>query len=473
MHGKCVPVWYGFLGFFIREFLVGRLFSILVFLCLSACHLALPVLLRRSRLSSSLFWIVPWTLNVLGLGSLFSETLFLSDPQAARISFGVALMRHLCQRNALFNVTSFLYLCLFPLLFDKTRGFPGEGPNEWALVSQNVGTLEKHYQLLKESRISHANVSRVKSLALEHGRELHCGPAMAYRAQHAVVKPMWGGVCIAPQCGLGRPFEQKEDATGLYQSLYSSARFCASRKDLLGLAFPASNHLRGYNTGTSLQDCSRWEDYPPHTELLILKGRIRVDPGNIRAMISQWDNSRQGIRNSPKEKLKRATKELRKFWVSSAPDRCVLVVSVYGYAGATSDPAKLQANNVLFAQALSFVSQFGNIPVLLCCDAQEVPHAYSSLAAAFANGSWHDPLMQLDDAGWVRPDAFRRDAKWPANAPRSSIDAVLCNQCAFAHLTSCEVLPSVRMQHAGIRVEFSWLVMSTRVLVARMLAIVS
>lgn len=261
--------------------------------------------------------------------------------------------------------------------FDRTLGFPGEG---WTVVSQNVGSLHLHDQVLgsgddvialQETRVSESNHRQITQRAHDNNLQIHYGHFMAARASSSGTKIEWGGVAIATKDGTSIPFDPQDDVSGEYQSLFDSHRACAS-------------------------------------------------------------------------------------WVSTSCNRCILVFSVYCFSGATSDPAKQAANNMMLYQVLQIVAQFGSIPVIIAVDAQTTPHEYPCLSQAFASGDLVDPLVSLDQVDLIRPPTFSRDRKWKADSLTSSIDAILVNRPAFAAMTGCEVVHSLGLQHASVRATFEW-----------------
>lgn len=113
--------------------------------------------------------------------------------------------------------------------FDGTLGYEGEGP-QWTLKSINVGSLEKNPQVLtqpcdalaiQETRVTAANKKGMVISANEANRDISFGPLMKYMESG---HPEWGGVCIATNHGASRPFEIKEDASGLFLNLNASTR---------------------------------------------------------------------------------------------------------------------------------------------------------------------------------------------------------------------------------------------------------
>ena len=132
-------------------------------------------------------------------------------------------------------------LCLAPLPFDSTLGYPGEGPRDppsemidWHIASINVGSLERHSEIyekefdaicLQETRHTDSNTKNLTLKAHSYGMSLHLGPSMKYLSNGS---PMWGGVAIASTSGSSRPFVESDDASQIWPSLISTARVTAS-----------------------------------------------------------------------------------------------------------------------------------------------------------------------------------------------------------------------------------------------------
>ena len=115
--------------------------------------------------------------------------------------------------------------------FDSTLGYPGEGP--WTLASQNVGSLEKHGEILgtsydavafQETRITSTNHLDLTNQARNHSKDLFCGPLMQKMPNGF---PTWGGVATLTHSGTARPFVADDDITGHFHTLHATARFHA------------------------------------------------------------------------------------------------------------------------------------------------------------------------------------------------------------------------------------------------------
>ena len=115
--------------------------------------------------------------------------------------------------------------------FDSTIGYPGEGP--WTLASLNVGSLEKHDELLgtsfdavalQETRITSTNCHDLTQKARDISKDLFCGPMMQKMPNGF---PTWGGVASLTHSGTSRPFTADDDVTGHFHTLHATARFHA------------------------------------------------------------------------------------------------------------------------------------------------------------------------------------------------------------------------------------------------------
>ena len=143
-------------------------------------------------------------------------------------------------------------------------------------------------------------------------------------------------------------------------------------------------------------------------------------------------------------------------WVAASPSTNILVISFYGYPNA-GDVSMRNSTNQLLQQILHLCSQFGNIPIAICGDFQDIPHNYPALRAAFEQGLWLDTLMMTDQDGNNRDITFSRNRKWENNAgPQSSIDGILVNETAFRYLGDTQVSKTKGLQHAFVTVSFQW-----------------
>ena len=152
------------------------------------------------------------------------------------------------------------------------------------------------------------------------------------------------------------------------------------------------------------------------------------------------------------------TQRLNAAWIQVRPRCRALVISVYATTGASQDPHIHSRNDDLFSQVFAFVSQFGQIPVVLAGDLQADPMSYPSIANVVTFHNWHDPIAGVDSDGYsTRPLTFSRDGAFSgADDATSSIDAILLNQTAFFALESAEVVPIIGKQHRPLKFVFKW-----------------
>lgn len=142
-------------------------------------------------------------------------------------------------------------LCCFSLFtsyvvwdFNPTLGFPGEGPKEklhdklWTCLSANIDSLQTHSQwatwpqdivFLQETRLSATNLPHAQTQAAQNGHMLLAGPTLVPKKNSVghFVTPH-GGVAIRAKNGFARNFQEEDDATGLWKSIKSNSRICAS-----------------------------------------------------------------------------------------------------------------------------------------------------------------------------------------------------------------------------------------------------
>ena len=143
-------------------------------------------------------------------------------------------------------------------------------------------------------------------------------------------------------------------------------------------------------------------------------------------------------------------------WVAASPNINMLVISFYGYPNA-GDVNMRNSTNQLLQQILHLCSQYGNIPIAIAGDFQDIPHNYPALRAAFEQGLWFDTLMMNDHDGNNRDLTFSRNRKWAKNSgPQSSIDGILVNDIAFRYIQGTEVSQTKGLQHAFVTVSFQW-----------------
>lgn len=122
--------------------------------------------------------------------------------------------------------------------FDSTKGFPGEGPTDFKLVSANIGSLNTNQlwkswnadiTCLQETRVGKTNF-RTASKAIEA-----CGMRPVFGDllpglwhPNGTTKTPCGGTAILGSDVAIQPFEASQDATELYDSLFKSKRVVAA-----------------------------------------------------------------------------------------------------------------------------------------------------------------------------------------------------------------------------------------------------
>ena len=153
-----------------------------------------------------------------------------------------------------------------------------------------------------------------------------------------------------------------------------------------------------------------------------------------------------------------ATRRFTAAWVQVTHSKFALVMSVYAQTGASCDARIHEENDALFSKIFTFVTQFGQIPIILAADFQAAPNNYPSIASVLAFHSWADPISTTDsDGALVRPITFSQDGTFASSQDGcSSIDGILLNSIAFAALTDACVLEHFGRQHRPIQVKFSW-----------------
>ena len=175
------------------------------------------------------------------------------EPQACRL--GDAPQLHAGTNLSLFalycgNLPDVLFFvfatwpCPFlPFLFDafdSTKGYPGEGPAEksWSIISANVGSVPSHdsvfewdapFIALQETRLEERNLAKQHARAAAANLDLIPGrPLPRTTDVRGVNRAQAGGVAFIADAGTSRPFSAEEDATGLWNTVLSTARVCAA-----------------------------------------------------------------------------------------------------------------------------------------------------------------------------------------------------------------------------------------------------
>ena len=104
------------------------------------------------------------------------------------------------------------------------------------------------------------------------------------------------------------------------------------------------------------------------------------------------------------------TKRFAAAWYQVTPKIKALILCVYACTGASSDSRVHGENDKMFADILTLVAQYGDIPVILTGDFQAVPATYPSLAGAMNFHGWVDPLTSTDEMGSLtRPYTYSKD----------------------------------------------------------------
>ena len=143
-------------------------------------------------------------------------------------------------------------------------------------------------------------------------------------------------------------------------------------------------------------------------------------------------------------------------WVAASPGCTIFIVSVYCFSGAPCDSDRHAASNNLFRQIFEMLAQFGNVPIATCADFQNEPHSYSSSNEVIQNGLFTDPLACQTTDGISRPQTFCKHNLWRDSDSKSSIDGILLNSVAAAHLEDATVEKVMGLQHAKIVLRFQW-----------------
>ena len=124
-----------------------------------------------------------------------------------------------------------------PAWFDKTLGFPGEGPH-WSMISANVDSFATNASclqwdadvfLLQEARIADSNMLDAKRKAALCNFELYCSqPLQKLRASNGTFRIPSGGTATCARKEFTQIFDQKQNLSGSWELLRSSARVTAT-----------------------------------------------------------------------------------------------------------------------------------------------------------------------------------------------------------------------------------------------------
>ena len=274
----------------------------------------------------------------------------------------------------------------FFILFDATRGFPGEGPAQnrnWSIMSANIGSLHaskpwktwtNDVLALQETRLGRNNCRSAKFEVGSTGRDVFHGELLpGLITSHGIRRTPHGGVAILAPAPLTKPFQPSEDSSGHYKELFNSKRVVAC-------------------------------------------------------------------------------------WIQILPATKLLLVNIYAQTAAASDARIHDYNNSLFSKIFEIIAQFGDIPVLLTGDFQDVPASYHAISHAIRYHGWCDPLTVTNPNGEiVRNITFSNDRTFSGEAEGcSSIDGILTNRVATAALQSCAILETFHSQHRPIEATFNW-----------------
>ena len=123
--------------------------------------------------------------------------------------------------------------------FDKTRGFPGEGPQSknWCCYSANIESLSSHSDchqwnsdlaFLQEVRLSSKNIKECEKKVADFGKKIFTGPLLKERRdKNGTFKTPHGGTAFLAPNELCKKFDEKDDTTGVWKSLKESTRITA------------------------------------------------------------------------------------------------------------------------------------------------------------------------------------------------------------------------------------------------------
>ena len=151
-----------------------------------------------------------------------------------------------------------------------------------------------------------------------------------------------------------------------------------------------------------------------------------------------------------------SSKRCNATWVQVTHEIKILVFCFYGQSGASTDKSIHESNNALLETIFEISAQFGEIPILITGDFQDIPFHYEAVAHAINFDGWNDPLTSIDSDGqWHRDHTFSRDGSFTGDFC-TSIDAILLNRVSLVALKSIEILQWTNTQHRPIRATFHW-----------------
>ena len=121
--------------------------------------------------------------------------------------------------------------------FDKTLGFPGEGP-PWSMISANVDSFATNASclqwdadafLLQEARIAESNMLDAKRKAAVCQFELYCSqPLQKLRASNGTFRIPSGGTATCARKEFTQIFQDHQDLSGSWELLRCTARVTAT-----------------------------------------------------------------------------------------------------------------------------------------------------------------------------------------------------------------------------------------------------
>ena len=190
------------------------------------------------------------------------------------------------------------------LIFDMTRGYPGEGPT-WTCKSANIDSMNSHPDiflwnadviLAQETRISKNNIEILQQEAKFHGKQIFTG---AYLQERRDIKgylrtPHGGCACLA-NSSLTRQFSVSDDETGLWSTLLNTSRVAAiwhqvlPKVKVLCITFYGHSNIAegdNFRVNDKMIDmifslCSQFGDIP-----IIFSGDFQADPDMYQSIVN-------------------------------------------------------------------------------------------------------------------------------------------------------------------------------------------
>lgn len=144
-------------------------------------------------------------------------------------------------------------------------------------------------------------------------------------------------------------------------------------------------------------------------------------------------------------------------WITVSEGLVMLLICVYAHTNAQRDIGRHVANDHIFQQIAELCSQYGDIPIIVAGDYQNIPNQYPSLQEALSQGLFHDLLSDGCGLDEPRPCTYSRTKNWSQDTSgNSSIDAVLVNSTAARFVEKINVRRTQNFQHAFLEVTFQW-----------------